>query len=113
MNGLHGFQVHTSSDFSSGCVSTGGHYNPFSSNHGAPDSVERHVGDLGNIQVSEGKANVSLIDSQIKLYGATSVVGQTCLVHVGEDDLGHGGNFGSLTTGNSGSRVACGEIILI
>nr|VZI42460.1 unnamed protein product [Spirometra erinaceieuropaei] len=31
-------------------------------------------------------------------------------VHAGEDDLGKGGHELSLTTGNSGGRVACGVI---
>lgn len=44
------------------------------------------------------------------LYGETSVIGRGCMVHAGEDDLGLGGNAGSLKTGNAGSRVACGTI---
>lgn len=113
VDGLHGFHVHTSSDFSNGCASTGGHYNPFGLNHGAPDAAERHVGDLGNVQVSGGKATVAMVDSQVQLYGETSVVGRACLVHAGQDDLGQGGDAGSLSTGNAGSRVACGKITLI
>ena len=33
---VHGFHVHDSADFSDGCLSAGGHYNPFNRNHGAP-----------------------------------------------------------------------------
>ena len=40
---LHGFHVHSSSDMSNGCTSTGGHFNPFGKNHGAPSDVERFV----------------------------------------------------------------------
>lgn len=112
-DGLHGLHVHTTSDFSNGCASTGGHYNPFGKNHGAPDAAERHVGDLGNIQVTDGEASISIHDSHVKLYGDYSVVGRSCMVHAGEDDLGNGGDAGSLATGNAGGRVACGKINLI
>lgn len=44
------------------------------------------------------------------LYGDYSVIGRGCMVHALEDDLGFGGNTGSLSTGNAGSRVACGTI---
>ena len=32
------------------------------------------------------------------------------MVHADPDDLGKGGHELSLTTGNAGARVACGEI---
>lgn len=35
------------------------------------------------------------------------------MIHADEDDLGKGGHELSLTTGNAGSRLACGEIKLI
>ena len=34
---LHGAHIHEYGDFSEGCDSTGGHYNPFGVLHGAPD----------------------------------------------------------------------------
>ena len=51
--GLHGFHIHGSADFSDGCSSTGGHWNPDGTNHGAPDNADadKHLGDLGNIEV--------------------------------------------------------------
>lgn len=32
------------------------------------------------------------------------------MVHADEDDLGKGGHSLSLSTGNAGARIACGEI---
>jgi Cu-Zn family superoxide dismutase len=74
---------------------------------------ERHVGDLGNLKTDEkGNAYLATTDTQIKLFGEDSVVGRSCVVHAGEDDLGRGGHKDSSTTGNSGARVACGVIAL-
>ena len=36
--GLHGFHVHAKGDLRNGCKAAGGHFNPFASNHGAPDT---------------------------------------------------------------------------
>ena len=72
---------------------------------------ERHVGDLGNVVANEeGIATYEREDQLITLYGAYSVLGRSCVVHEGEDDLGLGGHELSKTTGNAGGRVACGVI---
>jgi superoxide dismutase, Cu-Zn family len=47
---------------------------------------------------------------KISLFGDDSIVGRSCVIHKNEDDLGKGGHADSLTTGNSGPRVACGVI---
>jgi len=109
--GKHGFHVHQFGDYSSGCASTGGHYNPAGKQHGAPGDENRHAGDLGNIVAgADGSAVVDITDSQIPLSGANSVVGRAIVVHAGEDDLGKGGFEDSLTTGHAGGRLACGVI---
>jgi len=77
-------------------------------------SAIRHVGDLGNLEANEdGVANIALTDRQVTLCGRTSVLGRGIVVHAGEDDLGLGGDAGSLVTGNAGSRVACCIIAVI
>ena len=112
--GNHGFHIHELADFTNGCKSAGGHYNPHGKNHGAPVDDERHVGDLGNILAdANGVAKGSLFDRLIKLSGDTSIIGRSVMVHAGEDDCGKGGNDESLKTGNAGGRVACGEILLV
>lgn len=123
--GLHGFHIHEKADFSDGCKSAGPHYNPFGKTHGAPDDEERHVGDLGNITVNaEGKSSGSITDNLVKLFGPTSVINRSVMVHADPDDLGKGDNskagetgppqngFVSKVTGNAGARIACGEIFL-
>merc|ERR1719188_2176149 len=123
--GKHDFHIHEKADFSDGCNSAGPHYNPFGKTHGAPTDEERHVGDLGNIEPdASGVAKGCIDDRLIKLFGPTSVIGRSFMVHADPDDLGKGDNskagepgppqngFVSKVTGNAGARIACGEIVL-
>lgn len=113
-NMMVGFHIHTYGDLGSECASTGGHYNPFGLNHGGPDDEERHVGDLGLISAdSVGTAVIDITDRLVSLNGVYSVLGRAFVVHMGEDDLGQGGDDGSLATGNAGGRAACGIIVLV
>ena len=80
-------------------------------NHGAPDDEERMVGDLGNIEAdADGTANVNIEDRQVKLIGPHSIIGRSFVVKSNEDDLGRGGHEYSLSTGNSGQRIAGGVV---
>ena len=110
--GLHGFHIHEKADFSDGCKSAGPHYNPHGKSHGGPNDGERHVGDLGNITVdADGNSRGEMEDRLVKLFGETSVMGRSVMVHEQEDDLGRGSDEGSRTTGNAGARIACGKIV--
>jgi len=110
-NALRGFHVHEFGDLTNGCTSTGSHYNPFNKTHGAPTDKNRHVGDLGNIKSDKnGVAKLDFHDKVIKLSGKYSIVGRGVVVHAGTDDLGHGNNTDTHTTGNAGARSACGVI---
>lgn len=92
-------------------MTAGPHYNPYKLTHGGPVDTERHVGDLGNVEADEsGNATFSHEDHLITLFGNHSVLGRSCVLHAGVDDLGRGGHELSKTTGNSGGRVACGVI---
>ncbi|XP_057305887.1 uncharacterized protein LOC130644343 [Hydractinia symbiolongicarpus] len=109
--GKHGFHVHEFGDYSTGCGSTGGHFNPAGKEHGAPGDENRHSGDLGNIEAgSDGVAIVNITDNQIPLHGINSIIGRAIVVHKDEDDLGKGGHSDSLTTGHAGARLSCGVI---
>ena len=105
--GTHGFHVHEKGDCSApDADSAGGHFNPQSRKHGAPDSSDRHAGDLGNIQANEyGRANISfMIDGLAVDKGANGVIGRAIIVHANADDLR------TDPTGNAGGRVGCGVI---
>eukprot|EP01039_Chlorochromonas_danica_P008283 gene8284-9133_t len=109
--GKHGLHIHVFGDFTEGFVAAGGIFNPFGRNHGAPDDEERMVGDLGNIEADEsGIANVNIEDRLVKLIGPHSIIGRSIIVKEGEDDLGRGGHEFSLSTGNTGARVAGGVV---
>ncbi|KAK7065162.1 cysteine desulfurase Selenocysteine lyase [Halocaridina rubra] len=115
--GPHGFHIHTYGVIGGECGPAEGHYNPDGFDHAAPTSPQRHVGDLGNIEsvddgTGSGIAYVTIVDDVIQLYGENSIVGRSVVVHEGEDDLGLGGDQGSITTGNAGARLACCTIFL-
>jgi len=68
----------------------------------------RHVGDLGSIMVDQSNTyHLDMRDTLVKLSGPNSVYGRAIVVHAKADDLGRGGDEGSLKTGNAGGRLAC------
>lgn len=108
---VHGFHIHVGSEFVSGCESFGPHYNPFNNPHGSPtDPIDRrHVGDLGNVgKNSDGTIYADFYaPSGATLIGTRSIFGRGLVIHAKPDDLGRGGNAGSLASGNAGTRLAC------
>ena len=112
--GKHGLALCVFGDISKPPASLGGHFNPFSKNHGAPEDEHRHVGSLGNITVGDnGKAVVHVTDKLVKLIGPQSVIGRSIAIMESEDDLGRGGHEKSLVNGAAGNPVAWGVIGLI
>lgn len=111
INGLapmstHGFHIHEFGDCSDADASSaGGHFNPDGLPHGAPDSDQRHAGDLGNlISNGAGVAQSNEVDSELSFSGADSILGRAVVIHAEADDLE------SQPSGDAGSRVACGVI---
>jgi len=105
--GEHGFHVHEKGDCSApDATSAGDHFNPTGQPHGAADAMERHDGDMGNIEAdASGEAKLNYIDHNISLVaGERSVIGRGVIVHANPDDLT------SQPSGNAGARVACGVI---
>jgi len=109
--GHHGFHIHQLGDMEHGCKSMKGHFNPYQIRHGGPEDTYRHVGDLGNIIAGDdGVAIIEMEDSQLSLNGLNNIIGRGLVIHAGRDDMGKGGDEGSLKTGNAGGRVACAVI---
>lgn len=104
--GRHGFHIHELGDCSApDATSAGGHYNPDGFPHAGPDTAQRHMGDMGNLEAdASGSARYERVDKYMKLDGAKSIIGRAVIVHAGEDDLT------SQPTGNAGGRKACGVI---
>ena len=110
-NGYHGFHIHEYGDLTDGCQSACAHFNPHNKKHGGPHSLERHVGDLGNITSDLfGNAKYTTSDSVITLTNQNGIVGRMLIIHEDRDDCGLGGDEESLRTGNAGKRIACAVI---
>ena len=66
------------------------------------------MGDLGNVVADvNGDVVTEILDTQATLAGRQDITGLAIVIHEGEDDLGHGGDSGSLATGNAGARAGC------
>ena len=108
--GLHAISINMFGDIASS-ESVGQHFNPHSKNHGASGDDERHVGDLGNIEVNaDGRAAVKVSDAKLKLIGPLSVIGRSFCIAKRQDDSGKGGHESSLRNGNAGELVAVGVV---
>ncbi|WP_432719554.1 superoxide dismutase family protein [Jeongeupia wiesaeckerbachi] len=101
--GQHGFHVHEKGDCSApDASSAGGHFNPDKHQHGAPDALDHHVGDFGNVVAgADGRVSTSLTVQGVRL---DLLHGRSLIVHAGADDLK------SQPAGNAGARIACGII---
>jgi len=105
--GNHGFHVHEFGDCSAAdLTSAGAHFNPTNKPHAGPDTVDRHVGDMGNVEAdASGAAKLEYVDHEISLTNdQRSVIGRSVVVHAKADDLK------SQPAGDSGARIACGVI---
>ena len=101
-SGAHGFHVHQYGDCSSADGSSaGGHYNPNDSQHASPEAEQRHMGDMGNLEVNGGTATVEYTDNVMEIG---KIIGRAVIIHAGEDDLQ------TQPSGDSGNRIACGVI---
>jgi len=111
-DGLHGFHVHKTGNLRSNCLAAGGHFNPYDKTHGGPTALERHVGDLGNVNFIGGFANYAWNDMQATLRGKTSIIGRSIVIHAKQDDFGLTDHPDSKTSGAAGPRIACCTIAI-
>ena len=70
-----------------------------------PTSLEKHVGDLGNIEAnSKGVAHFAIeIAKGTSLFGINTIIGRTLVIHEKEDTFVQ-------PTGGAGARLVCGLI---
>ena len=74
----------------------GGHYNPTNCPH------PYHAGDLPPLFSNNGYAFMSVL---INKFTVNEIIGRTVIIHSQPDD------FTTQPSGNSGKKIACGEII--
>jgi len=111
MPGKHGWHIHefgiddtlAGSDI---CSGAGGHFNPTGVVHG--DINAGHAGDIGNL-IADMSGNFVVPTSPpvvLKLTTVAAIEGRTLVIHANMDDF-------SDPVGNSGPRLACGNIHLV
>ncbi len=103
----HGFHIHDKGDCSApDGMSAGGHFNPTSQPHGAPNE-NHHGGDMPALKADgSGKASARFHLRGVTVAdGPTSIAGRAIIVHKDPDD------YKTQPTGNSGARLACGVIV--
>jgi Cu-Zn family superoxide dismutase len=105
--GAHGLHFHENGDCSApDAMSAKGHYNPMNHPHGLPGADNRHLGDLGNIQVGpdgKGSLEFTLGEASLEPNAPNSLRGRAVILHEKTDD-------GSQPTGNAGGRIGCAVI---
>ncbi len=106
--GTHGFHVHDKGDCGDNGNAAGGHFNPASMSHGAPEAVSHHAGDFGNLTTdAAGRVQTRFTTRSITVKeGSNSVVGHAVILHANPDDLV------TQPTGNAGGRISCGVATL-
>lgn len=109
-DGQHGFHVHANAATSNSCSDAGGHFKWSDDEiHGASTETppNRHAGDLGNIDVVGGVAEVNILDHVVSLIpGEDYFIGDRAIVvHMMHDDANPTNDPSS--TGAAGARLGC------
>lgn len=107
-DGEFGFHIHEKGDCSApDASSAGGHFNPANVDHGNPQSMPHHAGDMMNAKSdAQGMAQINAHVDGLTLGdgGGSDVIGKAVVVHEKADD------YKTQPSGDSGARVACGVI---
>lgn len=107
--GKHGFHIHENGSCERAGAAAGNHFNPNEVGHGyvVRDGFEKaHAGDLGNFEVSsDGTGKFELFVPGLSLStGDYNISGRAIILREKPDDME------TQPIGNSGARIACGEI---
>jgi len=110
--GFSGFHIHATGECSPPFTSAGGHFNPQGKKH------PHHAGDLPNLLVNkDGSAFMAVKSDRFKLSDLLTGDGAAIIIHSEPDN--HGNiperytdeiDEATLSTGDAGSRIACGII---
>jgi superoxide dismutase, Cu-Zn family len=105
--GRKGIHIHQTADCSDiPNKSMGSHFAPEGHDHGLPGASQRHLGDLGNIEIGadgSGVLDIIVADANLKMEDARSFVTRSLVLHEAEDK-------GTGDSGESGKPIACGPI---
>ena len=106
-DGWHGFHIHANGSCDEQGKAAGGHFNPDQHPHGdvqKQGAENVHPGDLGNIEIKDGRGNLEATVPHLTLReGKYAVLGKAVILHEKEDDFNQ-------PNGNAGDRIACGVI---
>src|SRR5689334_16112668 len=108
--GAHAIHLHAVGKCDPPFTTAGGHFNPTGKRHGFMSPQGWHLGDLPNIDTPPaGKLKFDLLARDVTLRGANALVdedGASIVIHASRD------NYYFDPEGDSGSRIACGVIVL-
>lgn len=98
-SGFHGFHIHEGSECSGNhddpFADVKSHYNPKNAKH------PNHAGDMPPLLSNNGNAISLFLTDR---FTVKEIINKTIIIHDGADD------FTSQPSGNSGKKIACGEI---
>ncbi|KAJ1823101.1 copper chaperone [Coemansia sp. RSA 2599] len=104
-DGLHGIAIHECGDLSRVPESCGAHWNPDNVEHG--DALTGHRGDLGNLEIKDGRGEMSFETERFKVW---EIIGRSMVVGANADDMGKGSGPGSKADGGSAPGILAGVV---
>jgi Cu-Zn family superoxide dismutase len=108
--GLHGIHIHGIGACAPTFAAAGGHYNPFTHQHGLENPNGPHAGDLPNLSVNNaGVGHLDTTTDRVTIGSGPATLfdadGSSFIIHANPDDqVTDAGN------GGSGARIACAVI---
>jgi|KBSSwiStaDraftv2_1062776.scaffolds.fasta_scaffold70139_4 Cu-Zn family superoxide dismutase len=108
--GAHAIHIHEAGKCEAPFTTAGAHFNPTEKHHGFLNPDGAHLGDLPNIDTpAAGKLRFEFMLAGVSLRGENAIVdgdGGSIVIHGSRD------NYHTDPSGDSGSRIACGVIVL-